>query len=260
MNVNVFQMVADEQAEAKLSAADKLNLMRKDTFNVIARYMNDNVMPDDDFYGFVLPAFSQETGLNRQDVKDFIHQTNDIDVANFYPFAELSATHLNLFEEASIHNDALNTAMQGYLQTLNLPLTIDTWLTTFETTATTYYIVAKPAFWKVWVLLSNRLDALSHEQNPLGDALRQPSHESHLTVKDLVSERLVSLVLSLAANLRVSYLSPFSMPASQSLDQAAQTVYTQLDQLKADYMTEGKPALLAAFLKQRLLPVQASIS
>lgn len=256
MNVNVFQMESIHAADSQLSATDKLNLSRKEAFTVIARYINANTMNDTDFYGFVLPTFSQDTGLKLQNIKDFVGGATEIDVAIFYPFAVSSASHLNLFEEANELHPDISQIMQSYLNVLNLPLKIDEWVTNFETTTTLYYVVAKPAFWQVWVLLANRLEELSLAANPLGEALRQPTTESHLSVKDIMMERLASLVLSLSSQLRIFYASPLTMPASQSLDHSEQTHYQALNQLKEMYLAEGKDEQLALYLEKRLETVK----
>lgn len=254
MNINVFQMESTHQAAHQLSATDKLNLSRKETFTVIARYMNANAntIDDDDFYGFVLPTFTQDTGMKLQDIRDFIGDASDIDVAIFYPFAEQSSLHLNLYEAINEQEPGLNQVMQSYLDVLNLPLKVDAWATNYETTTTTYYVVARPAFWKVWILLSNRLEELAYEQNPLGEALRQPSYEPYLTMKDLIMERLASLVLSLTAQLRIFYASPFAMPASQHLDSDAQDKCIQLNQLKEAYLKSGNEQELEAYFNKRM--------
>lgn len=258
MTINVFQMESTHHTNHHLSVTDKLNLSRKETFTVIARYMNANAntMDDNAFYGFVLPTFTENTGMKLQDVGDFIGDATDIDVAIFYPFAEESASHINLYEAVNEQEPGLTQVMQSYLDVLNLPLKVDTWVTNFETATTTYYVVARPAFWKVWVLLSNRLEELAYEQNPLGDALRQSTHEPYLTVKDLMMERLASLVLSLTAQLRIFYASPLAMPASQGLDNDAQDKCVALNKLKELYMLSGDESLLESYFQQRLEPAK----
>lgn len=115
------------------------------------------------------------------------------------------------------------------------------------------YFVARPAFWRVWLALTEALFVLAEDAtHPLHAALTfNTSYGTNAQRKVFISERLASLLLCLHPEFRVASANTFNFGWSTSrFRQQPEDVYIN-DALKMAFRESGFPQYMDAFRKMR---------
>ena len=83
----------------------------------IRRFLQNEVLDDNAFYGFISPRFEEKMLCTTAEVIDFVtNVADDVDVAAFSPFIDLRALFLNIFEQGEFYIPATWTCVARYLK------------------------------------------------------------------------------------------------------------------------------------------------
>ena len=83
----------------------------------IRRFLLNNPLDDNTYYGFFSPKFQAKTGLSGSTVVDFI-EAHDAEVYFFSPFVEQQAFFINIFEHGDANHAGLMDAMQQFVSSV----------------------------------------------------------------------------------------------------------------------------------------------
>ena len=221
-------------------------------------YFLANDIDDDSLYGFLPPDFAKQTGLNAAKIDAFIGGLPGRDAYTFFPFIQDAACFLNVFEQGELNAPGMYAATQALLDSIGLPVALDTLVTDFSETVHSGYIVAKPVFWRTWFGLTEQIfdlaaaTAADGADNPLIDLLNAPQSDLSLpAMKQALVERLASLVLALDSALTVAPYDITAMPCNNSAYLRYWDGMERLNAAKQAFRRDGDKRHLDVFFSLR---------
>ena len=265
--IRLYQIAYDQASlkqvlDSDFLLLDNLENPRPDWYEYwpIRKFLTENTLDENSWYGFFSPKFSAKTQLGHAQVCDFIHQSSassGVSVALFSPQPDMGAHFLNVFEQAEVFDPGFIDVAAAFLATqgISVPLTdivMDSRQVVFSN-----YFVAKPVFWRLWFVLAEALfKAAEDPQNPLYTGLNHATNYSaNAPRKVFLSERLASLLLSLHPEMVTAVANPFNFGWSMSRfrEQLEQSYIN--DALKRAYRDTGFPQYMDAFriLRQKFV-------
>ena len=86
--------------------------------------LNENLI-EDNYYGFFSPRFQEKTGLNAEQVVDYVSkQDSDTDVIFFSPQPDMGAFFLNIFEQNELFDPGFKESSQSFCNFAELNINI----------------------------------------------------------------------------------------------------------------------------------------
>ena len=221
----------------------------------IRNYLLTNSLNEDDYYGFFSPKFKAKTNLDAAAVHEFIRASaGAADVFLFSPFFDQGAFHFNIFEQAVIQHQDIMAAFKGSIALIAPTVDLATLVMDSRNTVFCNYIVAKPAFWKVW-LENCELIFAEAERNKTALAASLNSYSNHdggvAPNKVFVIERIASLLLSTQQEWKVKAYNPTLLPYSNAPIAKYPFELLTLDALKIASESQAYPQYLTMFKQMR---------
>jgi hypothetical protein len=182
----------------------------------IRRFLLDNPLNENEFYGFLSPQFGPKSGLDSARVHAFAQRVPDsTDVIVLSPFFDDGAFAMNVFVQGTFDNADSWTVFVDAVKHLMPDVQLGELVMDSTNTIFCNYFLAKPAFWRCWLETAERLFVeAERDETPLGKSLNQghPYCGRHVAEKIFVMERLASLILSTQPQWRVESINPISLP------------------------------------------------
>jgi len=219
----------------------------------IRKYLLENALDENTFYGFFSPKFKDKTGLSSDQVYEFLEKHKDASVCTFSPFFDQSAIFINVFEQSNaVHPETINF-YKDLFRILDLEINISTMCMHSLSTVYCNYFVAKPAFWRVWFahceLIFNMAE-IGESKLSLDLNAAVPHDYSQAPLKVFVIERIVSLLLSLNDWGVKSYpINNNSYALKDFINREDELLI--LDSLKIAHHLSGEKSYLKLFLERR---------
>lgn len=238
---------------------DNLDNPRPDWYEYwpIRRYLREQPLDEAAFYGFFSPKFCAKTGLTHAQTQDFVGaHAAQADVLLFSPQPDMGAFFLNVFEQGEAFDPGFIDAYEALLRHIGRPLPLRQMVMDARQVCFSNYFVARPAFWREWLLLNEALfDACEGPASELQAALTHrtnyPGQDGGAQRKVFLQERTASLLLCTQTQWRSVPHNPFGMGWSVSrLREHPHEAYTS-DALKRAYRDTGWPQYLQAFAAVR---------
>jgi len=221
----------------------------------IRNYLLRNHLDEDGYYGFFSPKFKAKTGLDADQVRNFVNtHAADAQVLIFSPYFDLSAFPLNIFEQGASQHKGTMEAFRGSVSLLDPSVDLATLVMDSRNTVFCNFIVAKPEFWVAWLKNCERLfkvaevggTALAAELNANTD------HDGGgVPAKVFVIERVASLMLSTQQQWTVRAFNPTLLPYSTAKVADYPNELIRMDALKIAYATQGYGQFLAMYAQVR---------
>lgn len=224
------------------------------------QFLLNTALDDNACYGFFSPKFSSKTGLTGAGVIDFVRSHPEADVFTFSPQADMGAFFLNVFEQGETFDPGFLEACQELLAQVGQPvdwpaLTMDSRQVVFSN-----FIVARPAFWRQWLALCEKIfHAAEANDTPAAALANAPTtYPGAVPRKVFIIERIASLLLA-TQPWRCAPYSTYQcawsgLPTAQFKNEAIAS-----DALKLAYNATKDRAFLGAFaeLRARIFPEAA---
>ncbi len=217
------------------------------------------------WYGFFSPKFTAKTQLTFEEARAFVAEHADAaDVVLFSPQFDMGALFLNVFEQAEMFDPGFIDASAAWLAQHGWQPDLRKLVMDARQACFSNFFVARPAFWREWLLWNERLFAVCEQpEHPLGAALTQPTlydgvlHADAVQRKVFLMERIASLILAEQPQWRSVAHNPvrFVWSDTRLRDFPAEALMS--DALKRAYRDTGWNEYLSAFGKVRKA-VQAS--
>lgn len=218
----------------------------------IRRFLLNEVLDENAFYGFLSPKFELKTSLNSEVVREFILAADSAtDVILLSPSIHNSAYYLNVFEHGDAEHPGLKNVTKRLFERLDLPVDLDSLVSDSRNTVYSNYFIAKPRFWRAWLAINEKIFAIAETPaDALGEALRTPTTYrggSHVQMKVFVMERIAAWLLASDHSFTARVRDPF-VARSRVYKLPVAIV---CDALKIAYATQGRAQYREVFLLVR---------
>lgn len=259
--IHLYQIAYSEATRAAVEPGyallDNLDNPRPDWFEYwpIRRFLLEQTLDENAFYGFFSPKFGQKTGLSHAQVQAFVAQAAPrADVVLFSPQPDMGAFFLNVFEQNELFDPGFIEACTQWLRAVGREtaplheLVMDSRHISFSN-----YFVARPAFWREWLGLNETLFALCEgPEGPLRSALcHTTTYPGAAQRKVFIQERVASLLLATQPRWRSVAHDPFGFGWSMTkLRQHPREAYIS-DALKLAWREQRFPQYLEAYTSVR---------
>lgn len=242
---------------------DNLDNVRPDWYEYwpIRRFLLDAIANDrldeQAFYGFFSPKFGAKTAMAHGDVVRTVQQVAaQCDVVLFSPQPDMGAFFLNVFEQGETFDAGLIEAFEGFLAHVGRPVNLRTLVMDARQTVFSNYFVARPAFWRSWLALSEQFFACCEGADGADPALREQlvvatSYPGAAQRKVFLAERIASLLLCIEPHWRSHAANPFVFAWSTSRFREHPVEAVISDALKTAYRDRPYPEYMQAFARVR---------
>jgi hypothetical protein len=202
------------------------------------------------FYGFFAPKFFAKTNLDSSQVFSFIDQDTSPDIITFSPFCDQQALFLNCFTQGEFYAPGLMKTVDQFFDKIGLHVDLQHFVMDSRSMVFCNYFVAKPAFWRAWLDINERLYALSEPSGDLYEGLNALTdyHGSKIPLKVFIMERMVSFLLATGSSWTARAYDPFAMSISAHF---AQHLHASIlcDALKIAFRTQGHEEYMTKYLE-----------
>jgi len=259
----LFQIWYDAETRAAVDpdfeALDNSASARPDWFEYwpIRTFLLGGGLDEDAFYGFFSPRFHSKTHLRGAQVREFLQGAETADVVTFSPHPCHGACFINVLEQGEAFYPGIYATTVAFLREVDPAFNPDLFVTHSRNTVFSNYFVARPAFWRRWMALCERLRAHADApDSPLyADLAVQHEYRKEggpamvVQRKVFVLERLVSYLLH-TAGVRVVNYPPFAFPPSDRFVGHLPELM-ELDRLKLAFCDSGDAKHLFAYAELR---------
>lgn len=221
----------------------------------IRNYFREHPPREDEYYGFLSPAFRAKTRLEPRTLLDyFAAHADGADVLLFSPFFDQIAFFLNCWEQGALAHPGARALFDDTLALVAPEFRIEETVGCSSNTVYCNYFLARGAFWREWLVRCERLYASAERgDTPLGRALAAPLDykAGSAPAKVFAVERVASALLATGTHWRVRAYNPLLLPFSTSPISTLGPELAALDALKLAYLAEGRGEYLDAFFRLR---------
>lgn len=223
----------------------------------IRRFLLEQKIHGQSYYGFFSPRFFEKTGLSCAQVAAFVRSAQtDTDVILFSPQPDMGAFFLNVFEQAETFDPGFIAASEAFLETAGMPVRLADLVMDSRQIVFSNYIVARRAFWQDWLSLTEKLFAICEgEDSALKSSLIcETNYPGAVQRKVFLMERLASLLLTVDPKWHGRTFNPFALAWSSTRLNQFRLEAVLSDALKIAMREQGFPEYRQAFatLRQRL--------
>jgi hypothetical protein len=218
----------------------------------IRRFLLNEALDEDAFYGFLSPKFKLKTSLSSDAVREYIRAADSAtDVILLSPSIHNSAYYLNVFDHGDAEHPGLKSVAKRLFERLELPNDLDSLVSDSRNTVHSNYFIAKPRFWRAWLAINEKMFAIAETpSDPLGEALRTPTTyrgSSTVQMKIFIMERVATWLLTCDRSFAARVRDPF-VARSRIYKLPVAIV---CDALKIAYATQGRAQYKDVFLLVR---------
>jgi hypothetical protein len=243
-----------EELDPGFEVLDNSGNERPDWFEYwpIRKFLLNQALDENTFYGFLSPKFKLKTSLNSADVREFILAAGSaVDVVLLSPSIHNSAYYLNVFEHGDAEHPGLKSVAKALFDRLELFSDLDSLVSDSRNTVHSNYFIAKPRFWRAWLAINEKMYAIAETPgDALGEALCAPTTyrgAAHVQMKIFVMERVATWLLTSGSDFTAAVRDPFV---------ACSRIYklpvaVMCDALKIAYATQGRSQYKDVFLLLR---------
>ena len=220
----------------------------------IRRYLNNQPLDEDAFYGFLSPKFKHKTNLSAAEVQRFMQtQAAGADVVLFSPSIHNSAYFLSVFEHGEAEHPGLAGVAKRMFERIGAPTDLDAFISDSRNTVHSNYFLAKPRFWRAWLDIAEKMFLIAEDpHDPLGKELR--AHTAYrgrndVQMKIFLMERIATWLLVTDPRFVARVRDPFAARARFY----KLPVAIVCDALKIAYVTQGRGQYKEVFMLVRNL-------
>ena len=166
----------------------------------IRKYLLNEALDENAFYGFLSPKFEHKTNLTSGMVKEFIQAADaTTDIVLFSPSIHNSAYYLSVFEHGEAEHPGLLHVASKLFERMGKPVDLRAFISDSRNTVHSNYFIAKPRFWRAWLAVTETLfQAAETPDDELGKELRTPTAyrgRHDVQMKIFVMERVATYLL-----------------------------------------------------------------
>jgi hypothetical protein len=207
----------------------------------IRRFLRTEPLDEALFYGFLSPKFRLKTNLGAAAVHDFVGAAPpEVDAVLFSPSIQNSAVHWNVFAHGESEHPGLLATAEAFFTRIGRPSDLHELVTDSRNIVNSNYFLARPRFWREWLVLTEALFAIAEDaRDALGAQLRAATSyrgEHAVPMKIFIVERLATWLLASDTRYTALVCDPFAAGARLY----KLPVAIVCDALKIAYATQGR--------------------
>ena len=165
-------------------------------FYPMLKFLKSKDLIEDGWYGFLSPKFLLKTGITSKQLINILTQySSHVDVALFSPNWDQLAYFKNPFEQGEFRHPGLLDITQSFLNQSTYQVDLTKLVTHSSTAVFSNYIIAKPTYWRKWLLLADQFYEYA-KQNKFGETHYLDAGNERAPMKTFIQERLSSIVLT----------------------------------------------------------------
>jgi hypothetical protein len=203
---HIYQIFFDSESEKNLdrgfSALDNTENARPDWYEfwVIKKFLENNTLEEDAWYGFLSPKFFFKTGMKSEtilQILDSVGDQGDVLLLGVAGWDQLSYFQ-NPFEQGNLWHPGLLESSQKFFDHINLQIDLRQLVSTTKDSVFSNYLIAKKPYWDQWIKLANLFfDTVENNTMPeLGIQTSYGSRTNLAPLKTFIQERFPSIILS----------------------------------------------------------------
>jgi hypothetical protein len=179
----------------------------------IRRFLLNEPLDDEAFYGFLSPRFKQKTNLSSAAVCEFIAANSAADIVLMTPSLHLTAYYWNVFQYGEACHPGLVDLATQFFKRIGQPTNLESLVTYSRNEIYSNYMFAKPRFWREWLMYTGRLvEAAESATDPLGAELRKLTSyrgSRNVEMKIFIMERIPTWMLARDSQFVAAARNPF---------------------------------------------------
>lgn len=210
--VNIYSIAWSEETyevalESGYKILDNRTNERPDWYELwpIRKYILENGLKKDNYYGFFSSKFEYKTRLSSEEVYKFVSQSinQKADVVTFSPQPDQSAAFINVFEHANFYFPGFMDMAQEFFNIFEHKVELKNLIMDSRTTVFSNYFVAKADFWYSWLIYADKLFQIAESCDTLlGEKLNyQTNYGNGVQRKVFLQEEIASLMLTIYPNI-----------------------------------------------------------
>ncbi len=271
-SIKIYQIYYDEQSRKLLDTnfyhLDNSANERPDwrEYWPIRKYLLNNRLDENCFYGFFSPKFNQKTNLNSTFVLDFIrrNESQNIDIFIFSPYFDQNAFHQNIFLQAIPPHKEIEKLFECFFKVNCANFDWKGAISDSTNTVFCNFFVAKPNFWIRWLSIC---ECIYHEAENSNSTLFESlnSSTSHRSTTNLnndaqlkvfIIERMATYLLLVDQTFKTKAYPSFDLPKTNAFFKNQRSALAQMDALKIAYKQTGNNEYLDLFFKIQSLLIK----
>ena len=184
-------------------------LGRKDWFEFwpIIKFLYNNKLKSNFYYGFFSPKFEEKTGYSIDEVIKIVKDNNDHDVIIFTHSWELLSYYKNPWEQGEVVHPGILNESQKFLDYIGIKINLKDFISCSKNSFYSNYVVANKKYWDSWMKLClsfyNYTELSSSRLNS-----RNTVHYSkdNYPLKVFIQERLPAILFTLDSFKSVNFV------------------------------------------------------
>jgi hypothetical protein len=166
----------------------------------IRKFLREEPLQQDAFYGFLSPRFREKTTLSAAAVREIVSRDASADIVLFSHSPEKHSYYWNVFQYADYCHPGLFDLATRFFQRIGQATDLKELVTDSRNEVSSNFVIAKPRFWTVWLGIVEQLIAMAESPfDPLGAELREPTSyrgRRDAQMKVFVLERIPTWILA----------------------------------------------------------------
>lgn len=242
--------------DAGFQVLDNASNERPDWFEYwpIRRFLLNETLDEDEFYGFLSPKFKHKTNLSAAQVHEFVQgSAAATEVILLSPSIHNSAYYLSVFEHGDAEHPGLSAVAARLFERLGAKVDLGQFISDSRNTVHSNFFLAKPRFWRAWLAVTETLFRIAENpEDTLGRELCTPTRyrgRADVQMKIFVMERIATWILVADGSFTVRVRDPFAARARFY----KLPVALVCDALKIAYVTQRRGQYKDVFLMVRNL-------
>lgn len=240
--------------QAPMKALDNRSNPRPDwqEYWPMRQFLLKQSLDEQRFYGFFSPRFSEKTGLSAQALQDWVMDKGQgADAMIICPQADMGAFFKNVFVQNELFDPGFLATAQAFVDHIGWPVDLATLVMDARHIVFSNYVLAKPAFWRRWLSITEVLFQVCESSDELTadlrDLLLTETNYRQVQRKVFLLERLASLLLKLEPHWQVVAYNTFDCAWSGSRLHAYPEDAVVCDALKLAHDQQGFGQYMDAF-------------
>lgn len=198
----IYQIYYNEDTRSKIEpgilAIDNTDSDYPDLYEfwVILKYLRENDLKYDEWYGFLSPKFAQKTGICYSLLLEYMRSRSaDHDVCLFSPSWDQIAFYLNPWEQGEAWHPGLMKASQEFIEKYNIGIRLEHLISDSRTAVFSNFVIARRPYWDAWKIVAEKFFEYCVNDAEGNDSTFHGSKFRMYPMKAFIQERLAALVL-----------------------------------------------------------------
>jgi hypothetical protein len=186
----------------------------------IRKFLLNENLEEDHYYGFFSPRFQEKTGLNAAQIVDYVtKQSTANDIILFSPQPDMGAFFKNIFDQNEVFDTGFKKSSQNFCNFAELNIDISPLVMDSTNIVFSNYFLAKPRFLRRWIAICEILFNVCENYPNIAQLhgwLHRTNYRNGIERKVFLLERIASLILSTESEWKSHAHSPFLFAYSGS--------------------------------------------